>query len=165
MSNGLSLEQLEARIGLHSDPSDPDSIMQSGLPQLQINRWDLILEQILGRCSGPIRSRQTFEVFSTSGQSLSLAKPVETRFVLVLYQDGTKGVERFRLDLHGEWNDIRDTGLTPSQLLEQLMGFGEQEEATEATLFERERKAPGGSSRAHWQAEPKTNRDNAAFSG
>lgn len=155
MPNGPSVEQLEARIGLHSDPSDPDSIMQSDLPQLRINRWDLIPEQILGRCTGPIRNREAFEIFSAGDQSLSLTKPVETRFVLVLYQDGTKGVERFRLELHGEWNDIPDTGLTPPQLLEQLTGFGEQEEADEGRLFQRTRKAPGGNSQAHWEAEPR----------
>jgi hypothetical protein len=149
-------ESLRGRIGLHSDPSNPDSIMQSDLPQEPIEIWDEPIQMILGRCEGPILDSKHSKIQKGKGATI-FSDPEQTQFVRVLLVDGNERMEVYNPEKHGEWDAIRDMEITPSQLLEQLMGFG-VEEVNEGQQFQRVRKTKGGASRDHWPVDhhPKT---------
>ena len=140
---------LEGRIGRHSDPSGPDSIMQSELPQVPLDEWDEPITEILGRAEGKIRNIGSVEVKNGSGEEVIFKRPVQTQFVRVKLEDGSERMEKYDPKRHGEWDAIPDTGLTPKELLEQLTGFGE-DQIDQGQQFQNERKKKGGASRGHW---------------
>ena len=66
-------------------------------------------------------------------------------------EDGRDAMERYDPKRHGPWLDIPDIGLTPSQLLDNLYGFGETV-IDQGQQFQRERKREGGASKTNWAA-------------
>jgi hypothetical protein len=86
------------------------------------------------------------------GTGIVFSSPEQTQFVRVQMPDGTERMEAYDPQKHGEWNAISDTGLTPAQLLEQLLGFG-TEVRDQGQQFQNMRKAHGGASRGHWEVD------------
>lgn len=151
-------ESLRGRIGRLSDPTNPDTIIQNDLPQLPLEDWDAPIQMILGRCEGPIFDSTHTEVETQSRKKMKIfSSPVQTQFVRVQLEDGSEQMEAYDVDRHGEWEAIPDMGMTPTQLLEELYGFGESE-IEQGQQFQRTRKQPGGASRKKWQVghHPKT---------
>lgn len=103
----------------------PDQILLADLPQVPEEQIDAPIEEIIGRCSGAIRD--TGEVTIERKQSSTIFKrPKSTKFVRVI-RHGAELMERWDPKKHGEWDKIPDTGITPTQLIEQLYGFGDSE--------------------------------------
>lgn len=147
----MQVESLDGRIGLRPNPSDPTTIMQSDLPQVGIEEWDAPIKKKLGRCEGPVLDSTHIEMMKGNGIVI-FSSPEQTQFVRVSLEDGVERMEAYDPRRHGEWNAIPDTGLTPAQLLVQLLGFG-TEEINQGQQFERTRKAHGGASRGNWKVD------------
>ena len=145
----INPEPLEGRIGLHSDASDPDSVMQSELPQLPIEEWDRPPGFALGKITGKMRNMGNTPLEQGSGDLTIFAQPKQTQFVRVQFEDGMERMEKYDPQRHGPLNDIPDTGLLPGELLEQLSGFG-VELVDQGQQFQRVRKSRGGASKLHW---------------
>ncbi len=139
---------LTGRIGLHSLPYTPDSIMQSELTQLLPENWDQQPAVVLGRVAGKIRNVADMPVIR-DGETVIFRSAVQTQFVRVQLEDGTERMEPYLPGRHGPWGDIPDTGELPGELLEQLTGFGVEIE-DQGQQFRNVRKRHGGASRIHW---------------
>lgn len=144
-------ESLEGRISLHHDPASPDSIMQSGFPQVPETQWDQPPVLVLGRISGRIRNTSTPPLYKGSGEATVFPQPKRAEFIRIQLADGTEHIERYDPKRHGILTDIPSIGLLPQELLEQLTGFG-VEIIDQGQQFTRERKKKGGASRKHWPA-------------
>lgn len=101
----------------------PDQILLTDLPQVPEDQIDAPIVKIVGRCEGPIRNRGDVTITTTDAQ-ITFFHPKSTKFVRVV-REGMELMERWNFDTHGEWEQIPDTGLTPSQLIERLYGFGD----------------------------------------
>lgn len=146
--NPDAMEALARMVSDRRDADLPDLIMLESWPQVPEEILYEPVESIIGRCEGPIRNTEDTE-FNTEKGGVIFRRPKSTMFVRVILADGREAMERYTPDRHGEWNDIPDTGLTPTELLEQLYGFGD-EEIDQGQQFQRVRKQPGGDSRTKW---------------
>ncbi len=132
------------------NPTDPDAIMQSDLPQVPEEQIDDYPTVVIGRIEGRLRHVAAAHISKgIGGETVRLNKPVTTQFVLVSLPDGTCRVERYQQQKHGVWEDIPDTGLTPSGIFQQLLG-GETQ-VPNVQQLQNERKKRGGASRKRWQ--------------
>ena len=126
----------------------PDLIFLDGWPQLPKDQWYGPIRWIVGRCEGPIRNLEDIS-FTPTDAEVQFGRPESTHFVRCTLEDGQDIMMRYDPTLHGPWENIPDTGLTPTMLLEQLYGFGDSE-VDEGNQFQRVRKTPGGASNKHW---------------
>src|SRR5260221_1548715 len=145
---GPRVESLEGRIGKLSDSSNPNSVMQRGLPQIPIDRWDEPTIEILGGCEGIIFNSGDITLIQGSGEQTTFSVPKQTRFVRIQESDGSETMAIYDLKKHGEWQDIPNMKMTPAQLAEELLGQGNGE-ITDGQQFETVRKAKGGASRKY----------------
>lgn len=124
----------------------PDQILLAGLPQVPEDQIDAPIVEIIGRCEGKIFNRSDISI-STETKQTAFFRPKSTKFVRIV-REGMELMERWDADKHGEWETIPDTGLTPSELLERLYGFGETavEQGQQFNLV-RKRNA----SKTHWK--------------
>lgn len=126
----------------------PDRILLASLPQVPDTELDAPIQEIIGRCEGKVRN--TGEVTLESQKEGILYKhPKGTKFVRVI-RDGMEFMERWNFAVHGEWEAIPDTELTPTEMLYRIYGFGETE-IEHGQQFQRERKKRGGASKTDWK--------------
>ena len=124
MQDGELVEELMRAVLEERDEDLPDQIFLADLPQIPEEQWYQPIGLIVGRCQGPVRNTREVEI-NTSDQSVVFKRPKSTQFVRVTLEDGRDAMERYDPKRHGPWLDIPDIGLTPSQLLDNLYGFGE----------------------------------------
>jgi hypothetical protein len=138
---------LTGRIGLHHISTSEDSIIQSDLPQLPIDFWNVEVGQILGRVGGRHRDMGASTLITESGIKTIFSKTVQTQFVRVQLIDGSERMEPYNPKRHKEWDAIPDIGVLPDELVEQLRGFG-FEEMDQSQQFTNARKK--GASKENW---------------
>jgi hypothetical protein len=123
MQNPETWDQIRIQL-LDKELKDwPDQILLADLPQVPEDEIDAPIIKIVGRCEGKILNRGDVTIETKKQQAIFL-KPQSTKFVRVV-REGMEFMERWNFEKHGEWEQIPDTGLTPSQLIERLYGFGD----------------------------------------
>jgi hypothetical protein len=123
-----------------------DNVMASEWSQVLPEQLDVPVSMVVGRCEGDLRNVELYELSSVSGRVVGVCIPMVTQFVRVVLGDGTEAMEAYDPDRHGLWDDIPDIGLSPSELLEQLWGFGDTQ-VEQGWQFQLARK--GGASRVY----------------
>ena len=126
-------------------PQDPDVIFLGELAQVSAGQIDEPIQKVLYRVAGPMRD--TADVALDDQQFL---RPVQTQFVLVRRGDGMRYFERFDPQKHGEWEQIPDTGMTPSGCIEDIYAHGEEFPAIIHDFINTQK--AGSASKTHWPA-------------
>lgn len=126
---------------------DPDWIFLGELAQVAEEQLHEPIQRVLYRVAGPVRE--------TAGVTLKqtvFLRPKQTQFVLVERGKGVRSFERFDPEVHGEWEQIPDTGMTPSACINYIYAHGEEFPAI-IKQFLNERKKEGGASKTHWHSD------------
>ena len=145
-----ALDRLLLMIENSRDEELPDQVILANWPQVPENELFEPVLEVIARTEGPKRDTRDVEI--ESGDDTVLFRRTEsTRFVRVILADGTEAMERYDPTRHGPWGDIPDTGMTPTQLLEDLYGFGDTG-VEQGQQFQRVRKSSGGASKTNWPA-------------
>ena len=122
---------------------EPDEIFLTELIQKTEEEANAIQQSVIGKIHGHIRNVNNVTINKTQ-----FKKPVETQFALI-ESGGRLNIARFNKDVHGPWNDIPDTNLTP---VEFISWYKNQEEPTPGLLTEfiNTRKQQSAS-KMHWE--------------
>jgi len=126
MQNPDTIYQLE-QLEMVPDSELLDVIAQSDLAQVPEEQLDIPVKTVLGKTRGPLRDYESIEIDTRGGTIIAFTVPKQTVFVRVTLQDGTDAMEVYDPHIHGPLNDLADLGCTPSELIEQLWGFGDTE--------------------------------------
>lgn len=123
---------------------DPDWLFLGELAQVSEDQLHEPIKKVLYRVGGPVRDTQDVAL----GQHQFL-RPKQTQFVLVELQDGQRSFVRYNNTIHGAWEDVEDSGFTPSEFIQDIYLHGEEFPAI-IKKFLNERKKRGGASKTHW---------------
>lgn len=126
---------------------DPDWIFLGELAQVCEAQLYEPIKKVLFRVGGPVRN--TADIAIGNRQYL---RPKQTQFVLIELQDGQRSFVRYDTTTHGAWEDIKESGFTPSEFIQDIYLHGEEFPAI-IEQFLNERKKRGGASRTHWHAD------------
>jgi hypothetical protein len=146
MQNTDTIDAIQ-RLEIIEDSELLDEIAQADWAQVPEEQLDIPVSIIVGKTEGELRNCELIELDTRSGKIIAYRVPMQTQFVRVTLIDGQDVMEAFDVDRHGPWQDIRDIGITPAELLEQLWGFGDSER-NQGWQFQLTRKC--GSSRKYW---------------
>jgi len=123
---------------------DPDWIFLGELAQVSEDQLHEPIKRVLYRVGGPVRNTQDIHL-----DQYTFLRPKQTQFVLVELQDGQRSFGRYNTTIHGAWEDIEDSGFTPSEFIQDIYLHGEKFPAI-IRKFLNERKKTGGASKTHW---------------
>jgi len=124
---------------------DPDWIFLSELAQVSAGQIDEPIQEVLYRVAGPVRNTADVEIDQTV-----FLRPEQTQFVLVELQDGQRSFERFDPQIHGEWEQIPDTGMTASGCIADIYEHGEEFPAIIHDFLNKRKEQ--SASKTHWSA-------------
>ncbi len=127
-------------------PQDPDWLFLAELAQVSEEQLHEPIKKVLYRVGGPVRNTQDIQL-----DQYTFLRPKQTQFVLVELQDGQRSFARYDPLVHGEWENIEDSGFTPSAFIEDIYAHSEEFPAI-IRQFLNERKKSGGASKTHWPA-------------
>lgn len=133
---------------------DINSTFQAALPQVPENQLDSPIEQIVGRLAGPDMDVAKVYIGTPMFDSV-FSKQQQTEFVRVITKDGKTKMMRWsdvpeKIREKIKWEDVPAIeGLTPTEFLEQLEGFGDSQ-IPEGQQFQNARKQKGGARKTHW---------------
>jgi hypothetical protein len=100
---------------------DPDVLFLSELAQVRENQRDEPIRRVLYRVAGPIRNVEDVQIENTA-----FRRPIQTQFICLERGDGMRYFERFDPLVHGEWEQIPDTGMTPRGCIEDIYAHCEE---------------------------------------